>query len=151
DQALEGDLALADAHLTELAEMKSAVPLTWQAQTDKGRPIPLFVPIPGAGTFPTDQETRHVEQLRLERKLIQTGPADSSYNCHGWVFTGGRYRLRGSAVDLILEDNGYQVTPAPVQGDLAVFRNPDGEVTHTGVTCGRTGGEVLIESKWALM
>jgi hypothetical protein len=57
--------------------------------------------------------------------------------------------VRSSAVERILADNGYKSTSEPQPGDVAVFRNPSGEVTHTGVV--RAAGEgspVLVESKW---
>src|SRR5262249_26831322 len=85
------------------------------------------------------------------RKRIQTAPADPAYNCHGWVFTGGRCWVRGGAVESILADNAYQVTTQPKEGDLAVFRSSAGEVTHTGLVRGNAAGSVLIESKWGQM
>ena len=86
---------------------------------------------------------------RLEVKLIQTDGPDVSYNCHGWVFTGGKGWVRGSNVARIIRDNGYQEVTSPAPGDIAVYRDHAGEVTHTAVVRGQMqDGTLLLESKW---
>jgi hypothetical protein len=77
------------------------------------------------------------------------GPADVSFNCHGWTFAGGACWIFGGAVDVILEDNGYRAVSDPQANDLVVFRNSSNQVTHSGIV--RTilpEGEFLMESKW---
>jgi hypothetical protein len=85
----------------------------------------------------------------MDRCVIQTGPVDQGYNCHGWVFTGGRFWVRGTAVPDILRDNGYRPVARPRTGDLAVFTDHGSQVTHSALVRGRgTKGAVLLESKW---
>ncbi len=79
-------------------------------------------------------------------------PSESSpANCHGWVFTGGKYYLQCDDVERILEDNGYELCQSPQPGDLIVYRNPSGGISHTGlVQTVYLGGMVVIDSKWGL-
>lgn len=63
------------------------------------------------------------------------GPTNS-YNCHGLAFLMRRARLidQGS-IEMVLADDGYdEVRLDEVQpGDIAVYRDENGEVEHTGV------------------
>jgi hypothetical protein len=84
-------------------------------------------------------------------KVIPRADANINANCHGWVFTGGKYLLRGRGVDQILLDNGYSVQGMPEAGDLIVYRNEQGEVLHTGIVSGiLLDGTCIIESKWGI-
>src|SRR5262249_9036483 len=47
-----------------------------------------------------------------------------------------------------LQDNRYSAVSSPRAGDLAVYHNPSGEVTHTGIVRLAADGLILIESKW---
>jgi hypothetical protein len=121
------------------------------ATTDRGRPVPLFAYPAGPalpGTLAEEEETAlgsRVSSLRV----IRAGPPDPSSNCHGWVFTGGRCWVKGEAVEGILQDNGYQRVEAPRPGDLVVYRDERGAVSHTGVVSSvGSDGLVLVESKW---
>jgi hypothetical protein len=79
---------------------------------------------------------------------IRSQPADDRSNCHGWVFTGGRYWVSETDVEIILAENGYRAVPDPRPGDLAVYR-VDGVVTHTAVVrYVAPGMPVLVEGKW---
>jgi hypothetical protein len=79
--------------------------------------------------------------------LVESSPA----NCHGWVFTAGNYFLGCDDVERILEDNGYEFCQSPQAGDLIVYRNDGGGITHTGlVQVVYLGGMVVIDSKWGL-
>ena len=40
--------------------------------------------------------------------VTRVAPVDPACNCHGWVFTGGRFWVSGEDVPRILEDNGYR-------------------------------------------
>src|SRR5262249_3395836 len=94
-------------------------------------------------------EHRFLHGGNLDFNVIRTAPADGNYNCHGWVFTAGRYWVRGVFVERILKDNGYTVAPRVRSGDLAVCRNDSGEVTHTALVHSvGNNGQVLVESKW---
>lgn len=85
----------------------------------------------------------------FEGEVIVADGADARSNCHGWVFTGGRYCVPGASVDAILSDNGYAREDVPRPGDLVVYRDDDGEPVHTGVVKAiGEGGFVLVESKW---
>ena len=76
-------------------------------------------------------------------------PADRSYNCHGWVFTGGLYFLPDDEVEPILQENGYQVVDHPQAGDLIIYHNDRGQVAHSGRVWAVGDGNLLVESKWA--
>jgi hypothetical protein len=120
------------------------------ALTDAGKPIPLFRIHPDDLSYTSSSvEEARVSQRSLHCGLVQTGPASDDYNCHGWIFAGGRFWVRGNVVESILADNGYKAVPRPVAGDLAVFRDQRGEVSHTGLVH-RVGDDeaVLVESKW---
>lgn len=83
--------------------------------------------------------------------VIQRAPPDERANCHGWVFTGGRFLLRGRGVETLLEGNGYLLTDAPCPGDIVIYRDSDGLITHTGLVRGVLAeGTVLVESKWGI-
>jgi hypothetical protein len=113
------------------------------AETDAGRPVRLFraprPPEPAGG--PSSGAADVV--------VVRMGPEDDGYNCHGWVFTGGRFWLYSADVERILRDNGYRPVRDPRPGDVAVYRDPDGTISHTGVVWAVVaGGRVLVESKW---
>jgi hypothetical protein len=150
DQGLENELTGTDFALAQMADpLDEGSAAAFTATTDGGRSIPLFMASASAVPAGPDAETRFLRDLKLEKKLIQTAPADLRYNCHGWVFTGGQFWLRSAMVEAVLADNSYVAVKQPLSGDVAVFRNAVGEVTHTGLVraSGKDGG-VLIESKW---
>lgn len=120
------------------------------ARTDLGRSIPLWEPSAGTvESLQTFSEKDYLSRMRLNAHLIQTGPVDGEYNCHGWVFTGGKYWVRGAWVETILCDNGYRETKKPMIGDVCVYRDDKGEVSHTAIVRGLgADGLVLLESKW---
>jgi hypothetical protein len=150
---LDRQFTIKDEDLTGIVE--SIVPLeenpTHWAHTDAGRSVPLFVlaqPGPNNPAPPAD-DVNYLQSRRLQFSLIRNKPRSDVSNCHGWVFTGGRYWVRGGSVEPILEDNGYRPVSAPQIGDLAVYRDPDGAVAHSGLVCGFTRDQaVLVESKW---
>jgi len=150
DQGLENDLSESDFAMASLTDpIDVGGPPARLAHTDAGTQIPLFEPSPYASAASEDHEAKFLHNKRLGARLILTAPADLKYNCHGWVFTGGRYWVRGDAVATILKDNGYRQVERPRGGDVAVFRNQLGEITHTGlVRAGNRNGSILIESKW---
>ena len=122
------------------------------ACTDGGLPVPLYLP--------TSQEAEETAQRPeaealvlanplLHEKLIRVGPADIFYNCHGWVFTGGRAWVRGEQVPGILRDNGYLPTSEPQEDDLVVYFGSAGEVLHSGIIrVIPPDGPPVVESKW---
>jgi len=135
-----------------------------EAITDAGRVIALFhynavtiVPAREQLAFQSEQERRDFLGVMEQRFLANTNqnPAtlvrlaepNPQSNCHGWIFTQGRFGVPDALVPAILEDNGYAIVQDPREGDLAVFTR-DTVVHHSGVVRSGPGGEVLIESKW---
>jgi hypothetical protein len=105
---------------------------SWVAVTDRGRELPLF-------------------RFELKPGTAVGQGQGSPANCHGWVFCSGQYFLQCEDVEKILADNGYQIYDSPRVGDLVVYRNSSGGISHTGVVkeCALAGPPV-IESKWGL-
>jgi hypothetical protein len=122
------------------------------AVTDRGYAVPVAVAKPTHTKRQLDEVERRSGTLeQFGDATIKLRPWDVNSNCHGWVFTGGRYIVGGDAVDAILQDNGYVPVKEPGPGDIAVYR-ADGEVTHTGLV--RYVGadrSVVVESKWGWM
>jgi hypothetical protein len=86
----------------------------------------------------------------LSLQLIRTSLPDSKSDCHGWVFVEGYWWILGADVEAILEDNGYQPVTEPIAGDLVVYRDRSGLITHSGVVFAASPGKaVLVESKWS--
>jgi hypothetical protein len=131
----------------QLQEVRPS-PLT----TDKGRSVVLWhvagVEERGPKRAATQEQILNRPDLRARIIALDvTGSSDC--NCHGWVFTGGLFWVRGDAVETILKDNGYRQVAAPRGGDVAVYRDPAGAITHTGLVRATTPDRpVLVESKW---
>ena len=71
-------------------------------------------------------------------------------NCHGLTFLSGDYWMLGSQVERILDDNNWVVvSETQVQpGDVVVYREPNGRITHTARVIARDAdGHVLVDSK----
>ena len=121
------------------------------ANTDRGRRIPIFkireemlanAAIVGDQGLP-------LENTPVPYRAIRLGDADSVSNCAGWVFTAAHHWIHCRDVENILDDNGYQVVRIGRPGDLAVYRDQDGAVSHIGCVVASTDeGRPLIESKW---
>ena len=93
-------------------------------------------------------EERFLQNSQLSYQVMRQGGADDHSNCHGWVFTGGRYLLSGDDVDLILKENKYLEQHEPRPGDLVVYRS-SGVVLHTAIVQYVTEGQpVLVQGKW---
>ncbi|QDU23894.1 hypothetical protein [Urbifossiella limnaea] len=93
-------------------------------------------------------EVRPADTPAVAPTAIRSYPADDRSNCHGWVFTRGRYWVSETDVDVILAENGYRAVPDPRPSDLAIYR-ADGVVTHTAVVRYVSPGmPVLVEGKW---
>lgn len=120
-----------------------------RASTDRGTPVPIrqaAAPRPDGDL--RDFEERILRNSVVRDHLIRRQPADDRANCHGWVFTGGRYWLGGAAVDQVLDENGYRPVSDPQPGDLVVYRTGS-SVTHTAVVrYVAAGNPVLVEGKW---
>jgi hypothetical protein len=119
------------------------------AWTDRGAPIPLC-DVGLHKTLPEDEaaEASMIQAEQRALRLIRTAPASRDSNCHGWVFTGGRYLIDGGHVERILTDNGYHRVTTPRPGDLAIYRSKVGHLAHSAVVRMADNGLVLLESKW---
>jgi hypothetical protein len=119
-------------------------PTGLNAVTDRGRAIALF-----AGSSDHPPEERFRESLAVH--VIRTAAPNTQSNCHGWVFTGGRYCLHPDSVPQILEDNGYEEVSQPQTGDVVVYATGTGRIEHTGIVRVAQDGLTLIESKWGVL
>ena len=133
--------------------------------TDKGKEVEVsddgWPHLPDA----TEAEADAVlDALGLKDKVEKkAGPSDS-YDCHGWTFTCGKKWINNDQVQKkilddkgnvigttgILDDNGYSKTTKPQVGDIAVYRDSNGDITHTGIVreVDENGNVVDVESKW---
>lgn len=96
-------------------------------------------------------ERRLLVSAGYSERVIRVAPASDVSNCHGWVFTGGKYWISPEAVAQILNDNGYQPVSDPRPGDLTVYRN-SGSIAHTAVVrANNSEAGILVEGKWGWM
>ena len=124
-----------------------------RAITDRGTPVTLQSPDEIRATSEmAGMEYELLEHWEYDRSLIRLRSPDDRTNCHGWVFTNGRYWLPTDQIPKILDDNGYQVVAAPAIGDLAVYYDASGEnITHTAIVRMVGGDFPIVESKWGWM
>jgi hypothetical protein len=149
------DQSLADRQSREMERLLSGAPLETPPDvavaTDRGRRILVKALAGPGGDGLSDQVAVVLRDTRLAPHVIHRSAADDGSNCHGWVFTAGRYWVGGDSVDLVIADNGYEAVREPQPGDLVVYR--DGKtVRHTAVVRYVTPGmPVLVEGKWGRM
>ena len=120
--------------------------------TDLGRTVPLLYR-PAIRNYQPDPvlvgtQQQRLEALGLQGHVIQIATGWQDSNCHGWVFTGGKYWLDHSTIPLILQDNGYLQVFDPRPSDLAVYRTESGRIEHSGIVRFVSPGTILVESKW---
>jgi hypothetical protein len=117
------------------------------AVTDAGRELPLCA-YDDSPSF-DQQELSVINLQQYQHQIIRIAEPSPRSNCHGWVYLGGQYAVRSRDVDTILSDNGYAVVKQPAAGDLAIYRNPTGDITHSAVVrMVREDGMAFCESKW---
>jgi len=140
-------------HLLELVNMRPPLDaLDVGSTTDLGQAIGVGRPT----TMRSKEEIGTAESfvlqdLKFEDKTIRSEHASDACNCHGWVFTGGRYWIDGGMVDLILAENGYLAVTQPQPGDLAIYRERT-VVTHTAIVRYTNANQAaLVEGKWGWM
>jgi hypothetical protein len=153
ERALDAD-AEEKVRELELAESQPLLDVVATAAvTDRGHPVETKRPTaarPAGETATLDEARLRTHHLLLS--VIRLAPADDVSNCHGWVFTGGKYWVGGKQVDPILTENGYSHVLAPAAGDLIVYRDSDGNVTHSAVVRATPAGLApLVESKWGCL
>src|SRR5207244_8649897 len=121
-----------------------------RAYTDQGRSVTGY-----QATIVPDR--RHHAQQTL---LRESGLADrvtmlrvgsQRCNCHGWVFADGRFFIKSDQIEAILHDNGYHPVNTPQPSDVAIYRQPDGQIIHSGIVRANGLGRVRVESKWGAL
>jgi hypothetical protein len=121
------------------------------ASTDHGVQVPLFK-VRGnqedSLAIEGNQGLR-AENLPLPYRAVRLSPPDCISNCVGWVFADAQRWILCRDVPQILEDNGYRAVQVPGPGDIAIYRDSGGTITHVArVTALLDGKRPLIESKW---
>jgi hypothetical protein len=120
-----------------------------QAVTDQGRPVKLY-----RANRPQHDGDFAAKQWRL---LEQCGLADHvelvssdwrNCNCHGWVFAGGLFFIEEPEMHLILRDNAYVQVSSPQPTDVAVYRDENNRIVHSGIVRSTHLGQIVIESQW---
>ncbi|MBN9122221.1 MAG: CHAP domain-containing protein [Planctomycetes bacterium] len=123
-----------------------------RASTDRGTPVVLREPVgprePGELLEPEDKTLRNAN---LHTHVIRRSPPHDGANCHGWVFTGGKFHLSPDDVEAILKENGYQEVHQPQAGDVAIYRQ-GGAIAHTAIVRYVAEGQpVMVEGKWGTL
>jgi hypothetical protein len=145
-----------DADMTALMSIESHPPLFTprdvQAHTDQGTPVPLRAPVdPRSQADSTANERALASSQVWGASVIRTHPAADASNCHGWIFTGGRYWIEGVQVDAILQENGYVPVAKPQHGDLVIYRDEPGVCHSALVRYVVEGQPILVEGKWGAL
>lgn len=140
--------------MRDLHEMATCPPLKVnnrvQAKTDRGNKVVLQEPLdPKSESELNDLEKRLLKSTSTQNQFIRHQSPTDNTNCHGWVFTGGRFWVSGVEVDAILSENAYKPVEQPQPGDLVIYRDTAGSVSHSGVVRYVTPGfPVMVEGKW---
>ena len=126
-------------------------PASVSCLTDAGTPVPVYsATVQRPPTEIIEYEKNILSGFEWENRVIHRSPADDESNCHGWVFTGGKYWVLGGDVLTIIKQNGYRPIRVPFPGNLVVYKRDDGSVTHTGIVRS-VGAVTMVESKWGWM
>lgn len=67
---------------------------------------------------------------------LQNGDSRLKCDCHGLSFADGKYWVDNDQVNTILSGDNYKTTNAPQAGDVAVFRDANGNVVHSTTVTG---------------
>jgi len=122
-----------------------------EAKTDEGTDVPLYHLVVEESMFDNYASKSEGKFSDFGNGLIRRKEADRIANCHGWVFTAGRFLLKGNDVDRILCDNRYFVVSIPRPSDIVIYRNEAGAILHTAlVQAVLSDGTVITESKWGV-
>lgn len=144
--------AIAKEHIQENHKDYASVEPS-PASTDLGRPIRISKRVAGQkpllNVASLEAQQAILDRFGIDTQVIPVVQGWQPCNCHGWVFTDGRFWVHGEDVATILKDNGYYpVGNSPMPGDLAVYHDDAGKITHTGIVRIVTSGLILVESKW---
>jgi hypothetical protein len=148
------EFALADATTADLERLHGRLPYcpceSLQATTDRGTPIHLKQSHPQDAVRFAQLEEKLLRAFSCDEQVIRRGPPDNRSNCHGWVFTGGRFPLTEEDVALILRENDYHAVTSPQPGDLVIYGSSISS-NHTAIVRYVTPDQpVLIEGKWGI-
>lgn len=141
-----------DQPVTVTTQPAKSQPAEKGYKTDKGNTVPTSKSSPEPPI--TQQEAEQaIAHEGLTNKVEQTGPVSNDSNCHGHTFTNDeRWINDPKAVDKILDDNNYKPTlnNKGKPGDVVVYRDESGTITHTGVvTQTESDGTITkVESKF---
>ena len=123
-----------------------------QAATDRGNPIPLFQVASWSVEAISKGDQRLFANQRNRESLLRVAAPSAQSNCHGWVFAGGLCWLSNDAIEVVLVENGYQQVDIPVAGDVVIYRDEAGKLTHSAlVRAVWSDGRILVESKWGTL
>jgi hypothetical protein len=148
EQAEEAAAITAESELEAMSHLQMVVNEQVVATTDRGSRVPLKEPATSRDLNWSSAEEEALRKANLEGQVIRHGGGTDRSNCHGWVFTGGKFNVPGEAVETILKENGYHEVLDPRPGDLTIYRQ-GGAVTHTAVVRYVSEGQpVLVEGKW---
>jgi hypothetical protein len=143
-----GPLEIADRS-AQPAWVVGPVPSGHTARTDRGTVVTLYhVAAPAISDADARDQAREIA-FGFPAAVITAAPA--LHNCHGWVFTGGRYWVSQNDVPTILRDNGYREAADPLPDDVVIYHLVDGSIVHSGIVRSTGGGRVEVESKWGYM
>ena len=121
------------------------------AVTDAGKPVELHEPDARRDTEEMASLERQIlDQMSFSFAVIRQNGVDDGANCHGWVFTGGKYWLAPDMVAKLLDENGYQPVAVPHVGDVVVYHDHE-QITHTAVVRYLGDEAPIVEGKWGWM
>ncbi len=120
-----------------------------RALTDRGGSINLYSAVANpAAVVPNRDALAAAEARHFVDRRIKRRDAGRRANCHGWLFTGGRYFLGPDDVERILAENGYRSVASPKPGDLIIYRDSAGNIVHSGLVRLADKELVIVESQW---
>lgn len=121
------------------------------AMTDAGTIVPLYKLNVTEELFADYVRTSEEKFKSFNHGGIHREHPDRMANCHGWVFTGGRFLLKGHDVENILSDNNYVLVSKPKPDDIVIYRDITGQILHTAlVQVVLRDGTIITESKWGI-
>jgi hypothetical protein len=156
--------AIADTEVAPESEMMSLLEQIHQVPdlaedesvwgwTDRRTPVRLYrAESPRSAEELRDLEFEVLSAQKRQGRVLRRHDADDNSNCFGWIFADGRYWLDNDQVEVILNDNGYDLVPSAMTGVLAVYRDREQRIHHMAVVraiC--DDGTVLVEGKWGWM
>ena len=73
---------------------------------------------------------------KIEAQKLAEGDKSFKTDCHGLTFADGKYWINNDQVDKLLKGDNYGKTDAPQVGDVAVYRDANGNVVHSTTVSG---------------